>query len=126
MEVTAAVFVENDQVLLMRRAQGHSSAGGWEYPGGKIEPGETGEQCLKRELIEELCVEAEIGELLAESVFSSTDTTIHLLAYLVKSYHGTIKMKVHDSMEWVSLHTLLTHDQLPADYIISQKLLEVL
>jgi len=126
MEVTAAVFVKDDGILLMRRAQGQSSAGGWEYPGGKIEPGETGEQCIKRELFEELCIEAEIGDLLAESTFSTTNSTIHLLAYHVKNYYGTIQLTVHDSMEWVPLHSLLAHDQLPADYMISQKLLEVL
>lgn len=126
MEVTAAVFVKEDKVLLMRRAQEHSSAGGWEYPGGKIEPGETGEQCLKRELFEELCIKAEIGNLLAQSTFSTTSKTIHLLAYLVKDYCGTIQLTVHDRMEWVPIHSLLTHDQLPADYLISQQLLEVL
>lgn len=126
MEVTAALFINNNQILLMRRAQGHSSAGGWEYPGGKIEPGETGEQCLKRELFEELCIEAEIGDFLAESTFSIAGKTIHLLAYLIKNYSGTIQLTVHDSMEWVPIHDLLSHNQLPADYIISQKLLEVL
>jgi 8-oxo-dGTP diphosphatase len=68
----------------------------------------------------------EIGELLAESTFSTANNTIHLLAYLVKNYYGEIQLTVHDSMEWVPLYSLLTHDQLPADYIISQKLLEVL
>lgn len=126
MEVTAAVFIKNDQVLLMRRAPGNSSAGGWEYPGGKIESGETGEQCLKRELFEELCIEAEIGDLMAESTFSTTSKTIHLYAYFIKNYYGAIQLTVHDNMEWVPIHSLLTHDQLPADYIISQKLLEVL
>ena len=80
MEVTAAVFVKKNQVLLMRRSQGQSFEGACEYPGGKIESGETGEQCLKRELSEELSIDAKIGNLLAESTFSKTDTAIHLLA----------------------------------------------
>ena len=50
MEVTAGIFVKDYCILLMRRAPGQSAAGGWEYPGGKIEPGESGEQCLRREL----------------------------------------------------------------------------
>ena len=98
MEVTAGIFVKDDHILLMRRAPGQSAAGGWEYPGGKIEPGESGEQCLHRELNEELCIDAE----------------------------GKIQLTVHDQMEWVPLSKLLDHDQLPADYLISQKLLEVL
>ena len=44
MEVTAGIFVKDDHILLMRRAPGQSAAGGWEYPGGKIESGESGEQ----------------------------------------------------------------------------------
>ena len=60
MEVTAGIFVKDRCILLMRRAPGQSAAGGWEYPGGKIEPGESGEQCLRRELNEELCIDAEL------------------------------------------------------------------
>ena len=122
MEVTAGIFVKDRCILLMRRAPGQSAAGGWEYPGGKIEPGESGEQCLRRELNEELCIDAEIGEKMAES----TSKTIHLHAYRVNRYEGKIQLTVHDQMEWVPLSKLLDHDQLPADYLISQKLLEVL
>ena len=52
--------------------------------------------------------------------------TIHLHAYRVNQYEGEIQLTVHDQMEWVPLSKLLDHDQLPADYLISQKLLEVL
>ena len=126
MEVTAGIFVKDDHILLMRRAPGQSAAGGWEYPGGKIEPGESGEQCLRRELNEELCIDAEIGEKMAESTFKMGSKTIHLHAYYDNRYEGKIQLTVHDQMEWVPLSKLLDHDQLPADYLISQKLLEVL
>ena len=126
MEVTAGIFVKDRCILLMRRAPGQSAAGGWEYPGGKIEPGESGEQCLRRELNEELCIDAEIGEKMAESTFKMGSKTIHLHAYYVNRYEGKIQLTVHDQMEWVPLSKLLDHDQLPADYLISQKLLEVL
>ena len=126
MEVTAGIFIHENHVLLMRRSAGHSAAGGWEYPGGKIEPGETGEQCLHRELNEELRINAEIGEKMAESTFETESKTIHLHAYRVNRYKGEIQLTVHDQMEWVPLAELLNHDQLPADYLISQKLLEVL
>ena len=125
MEVTAGILVKDHHVLLMRRAPGQNAAGGWEYPGGKIEPGETGEQCLHRELKEELCIDAEIGEKMAESAFEMSSKTIHLHAYRVNQYEGEIQLTVHDQMEWVPLSKLLDHDQLPADYLISQKLLEV-
>ena len=110
----------------MRRAPGQNAAGGWEYPGGKIEPCETGEQCLHRELKEELCIDAEIGEKMAESAFEMSSKTIRLHAYRINQYEGEIQLTVHDQMEWVPLSKLLDHDQLPADYLVSQKLLEVL
>ena len=87
MKVTAGIFVKDDHILLMRCAPGQSAAGGWEYPGGKIEPGESGEQCLRRELNEELCIDAEIGEKMAESIFETGSKTIHLHAY-ARLCHG--------------------------------------
>ena len=125
MEVTAGIFLKEKRVLLMRRAPGQNAAGGWEYPGGKIEPGETGEQCLRRELREELCIDAEIGAKVAESTFTTDEKVIHLHAYHVTQYAGEIQLTVHDQMEWVPLEALLDHDQLPADYLISRTLLEV-
>ena len=66
---------------------------------GKIEPGESGEQCLRRELNEELCIDAEIGEKMAESIFETGSKTIHLHAYRVNRYEGKIQLTVHDQME---------------------------
>ncbi|MBQ8935458.1 MAG: (deoxy)nucleoside triphosphate pyrophosphohydrolase [Oscillospiraceae bacterium] len=122
MDVTAAVFIQNNKVLLMRRAPGHSSAGGWEYPGGKIEPGETGPECIRRELKEELLIDAEIGDLLAETTRQSDNREIHLMAYQVLSYEGTITLTDHDRMEWVPLEELLKHEQLESDFEISRQI----
>jgi 8-oxo-dGTP diphosphatase len=58
--VTAAVIEREGQVLIARRGEGRALAGKWEFPGGKIEPGETPEQCLVREVREEFGIEAEI------------------------------------------------------------------
>ena len=68
-DVTAAVIIQNEKVLITRRAADQKHAGWWEFPCGKIEDGESPEVCLRRELIEELGVDTLIGELLAESIF---------------------------------------------------------
>lgn len=124
MYVACAVFIANDKVLLMRRAEGHSMAGGWEYPGGKIETGETGAACVKRELKEELLIDAEIGELIGSAKLELKDKTLKLDAYRVISYRGNITLTDHDKMEWVSIDELIEHEQLPADLEISRKLHE--
>jgi 8-oxo-dGTP diphosphatase len=64
MKVTAGIFRNGDKVLLMRRAADQPLAGEWEYPGGKFEDGEDGPTCLRRELFEELGIDAEIGDLI--------------------------------------------------------------
>lgn len=124
MDVTAAVFIKDNKVLLMRRAQGHSSAGGWEYPGGKIEPGETGEACIKRELSEELKIDAEIGPMVAETTRIVGEREIHLMAYQVVSFTGEIQLIDHDAMEWIPMAQLLEHDQLPSDIEISKQIVK--
>ena len=122
MDVTAAIIMKQNKVLLMRRAQGHSAAGGWEYPGGKIEPGETGPEAIKRELKEELNIDAEIGIMMAETKVLSGNEEIHLMAYQVLSYTGEITLTDHDAMEWVPADQLLKHDQLPSDYEITKQI----
>ncbi|MET0016467.1 NUDIX domain-containing protein [Oscillibacter sp.] len=122
MEVTAAVIRVGNKILLMRRALGHNFAGGWEYPGGKVEPNETGQECIQRELLEELGIVANIGPLIATYL----DSKMRLRAYLVTSYFGSITLSVHDAMHWVEISQLLDHDQLPADREVSKQVLEKL
>lgn len=126
MQVTAAIFFSEGNVLIMRRAPGLSQANFWEFPGGKVESNETPEQCLARELKEELLINATIGEFLADSTYVYTTGEIHLEAYAVTQYSGKIQLTVHDEMEWVTLTALQNKQLLPADVIIAKKLLEVL
>ena len=126
MNVTAAIFRDGNSVLLMRRAQNQPCAGAWEYPGGKFEPGENGPSCLARELNEELGINAEIGDLVTIAHFvTDTGREINLYAYEITVFSGEIELRVHDQMHWVRVDELLAHPQLPADHIISQKLVEL-
>ena len=68
-QVTAAIIIRDGKVLLTRRKQGESLAGFWEFPGGKIEKGETPQECLERELKEELGLNTCAGDLLTECVY---------------------------------------------------------
>lgn len=125
MKVTAGIFRKNNSVLLMRRATTEPLAGEWEYPGGKFEDGEDGPDCLHRELKEELGVDAKIGDLITVAKLQlNSGKELELYAYEVLDYTGDITLRVHDRQEWVALTDLLQHLQLPADLIISQKLVE--
>lgn len=123
MKVTAGIFRKNNSVLLMRRAPTEPLAGEWEYPGGKFEDGEDGPTCLHRELKEELGIDANIGDLITVAKLQlNSGKELELYAYEILDYTGNITLKVHDDMHWVPIPDLLSHQQLPADQIISQAL----
>lgn len=123
MNVTAAIFKQGDCVLLMRRGPGQPLAGEWEYPGGKFEEGEDGPKCLQRELYEELGITAQIGDMITIARhITDSGTVIELYAYEIIGYTGQMQMRVHDDVHWVRLSELLLHSQLPADRIVSEKL----
>ena len=99
-EVMGAVFFEQGRILVMRRAPFMSCPGSWEFPGGKLEAGETHEACLARELREELHIEARIGAFLADNRHEYEFGTVHLCVYRVLSWKGDIALTVHDDMRW--------------------------
>ena len=124
--VTAAVFRKERTILLMRRALGEILASKWEFPGGKLEVGETPETCLKRELKEELDIQAEIGQHICDSLYNYSTGSILLKAYFVDQYSGNIQLQVHDKMQWIDYTELLTFELAPADIEVAQKIKEVM
>lgn len=125
MKVTAAIFRNEDKVLLMRRAADQPLVGEWEYPGGKFEDGEDGPTCLHRELFEELGIDAQVGDLITIAKHTTdSGKIVELHTYEIKSYTGEIQLRVHDYMHWVLISELLSHPQLPADLIVSRLLFD--
>ena len=97
-----AGFLKKDQKILVgQRPENHSLAGLWEFPGGKIEIGETPEQALKRELDEELGIEAQVGNLKLACTHSYGDVGIIILFYEVNFWKGEPKAKHHLMLEWI-------------------------
>lgn len=113
--VTAGVLIEQDKVLIAKRGGSGETAGKWELPGGKVEPGETPEQGLRRELLEELQIGVKVEKYVGESVYSYSQGIIRLMAYRVKRIKGKLQPTVHDEMRWVSRDELHQYDFLPAD-----------
>lgn len=124
-DVTAAIIFKDGKVLIARRAPGEKHAGGWEFPGGKIEAMETPQECLQRELLEELGIETKVKNFIAESIYEYPKGAIRLLAYKVDPVKGDICLSVHDAYRWVDIRDLLSYELLPADIPIVHKLLEV-
>ena len=113
--VTAAVIIDSGKVLIAKRKPPGKMPGMWEFPGGKIEKGETPEQCLRRELHEELGVEAAIGECIGTNVHQYEFYKIELVAYKARITAGEIGLKEHSDMAWVEAQDLVKYPFAPAD-----------
>jgi len=114
-QVTAAVIEKDGKILIAQRKQGGALAGKWEFPGGKIEPGETPEQCLRRELAEEFSVDTRIGAFVCSSKFEYEHLQIELLVYKAEHLSGEFKLNDHDRIEWVVPADLPNYDFSSAD-----------
>lgn len=120
--VIAAIIVQDDKVLIAQRAEGQKLAGKWEFPGGKIEEGETPEECLKREIKEELDIDIEVDEYFGESIYPYETGPIRLVAYKARLLGGECRLNVHSRVAWVSPRDLAGYDFAPADVPFVDKL----
>jgi mutator protein MutT len=98
--VVAAVIEQDGRFLVTRRQDGVHLAGMWEFPGGKIDPGETHAAALKRELLEELDTDADVGELVFETTHDYGDTVVQLFFYAC-GLTGTPRPLLGQEMRWV-------------------------
>jgi 8-oxo-dGTP diphosphatase len=108
--VAAAVIERAGRVLIAKRRMGDKLGGKWEFPGGKVEEGETPEGALKRELFEELEIETETGNFLCLSCYDYSHLSVELLAYLVSHVSGEMIPHVHDELRWVRPEDLAEYD----------------
>lgn len=99
--VVAGFLRKGNQILVGQRPENNSLAGQWEFPGGKIESGESPEFALQRELSEELGIDAEIGKLKFSCTHSFGDVNILILFFEVLYWKGEVKAKHHMMLEWI-------------------------
>ena len=121
--VTAAVIEKEGRILIAKRKQGWRFAGKWEFPGGKIESEETPEECLKRELREELGIETEIGKFICSSTYAYPHATIRLLVYQAFHVSGEYTLHDHEEIRWVLTQELLQFHCPEADKPVIEKLI---
>ncbi len=121
-DVAAALIWRGGRLLVTRRPAGSHLAGLWEFPGGKREPGETWEDCLVRELKEELGVEVEAGELFADITFPYPGKMVHLRFFLVNRMVGDPRPLECDGLKWVDREELQSCHFPPADEALLTRL----
>jgi 8-oxo-dGTP diphosphatase len=120
--VTAAILIRDHKVFIGQRKAGKQFAHLWEFPGGKLEDGETLQECLVREMKEEFGVEVAVRELFEESVYHYPHGSIRLLGYLVDWTGGEMSPIDHEDCKWVSFDDLEHYEFVPADIPFVQKL----
>ncbi|MDQ3393214.1 MAG: (deoxy)nucleoside triphosphate pyrophosphohydrolase [Bacteroidota bacterium] len=125
--VTAAIIENEGKILIAKRKPGKHLEGFWEFPGGKIEPGEKPEEALKREILEELNLEIEVKRHFMDSLYQYEDKTILLMAYFAHAtYSLHIISKDHDEVVWVTKEKIMQYIFAPADVPIVKALVEIM
>jgi 8-oxo-dGTP diphosphatase len=122
MRVTAGILEKNGLVLIARRKPGKHMGGKWEFPGGKIEAGESPEQSLARELQEELDVNAQIGKLLCCASYQGEGVSLELMVYRVDGFEGVPVLREHDEVRWVPPGELKNYDLADSDRCVVETL----
>ena len=114
--VAAALILRGGDVLICQRRPDQPMALKWEFPGGKIEAGESAEQALARELDEELAIEAEIGSRVARTRHTyRSGGAVDLQFFAVHSFRGELTNRIFHDVRWVPLRDLIAYDFLAAD-----------
>ena len=124
-KVSAAVVINEGNVLITRRKPEEKLAGFWEFPGGKIEEGETPQQCLERELREELGIESTAGKVICESIYKYEHGKFKIIAMITELHSREFVLKSHDQAEWIPFERLLDYKLLPADIPIAEKIIMI-
>jgi 8-oxo-dGTP diphosphatase len=118
--VVAAVIQKGNAVFATQRGYGEFKDG-WEFPGGKIEKGETPQEALEREIKEELDTEIEVGDLLTTVESDYPNFHLSMTCFLCSIKSGNLILKEHESAKWLTLDQIDSVDWLPADKIVVEK-----
>lgn len=123
--VVAAIIIHENKIFATQRGYGEFKDG-WEFPGGKIEAGETPQQALIREIREELDTEIEVGELVEKVEYDYPAFHLSMDCFLCKIKSGDLVLKEHEAARWLTRENLNTVDWLPADKDLIRKLSSLL
>ena len=115
LEVTAAIICKDGKFLICQRPKGNNCELLWEFPGGKIESGETTEACIVREIQEELGVTLRVLRKFTDVIYEYPDKTVHLHFFLAEIASGKLTHKEHNALAWITADEIGNFQFCPAD-----------
>ena len=124
LRVTCAIVLHENKILVTQRGPAMMQPGKWEFPGGKIENGESEEECILRELQEELNISVDLFAKLKDCSYDYGDFQITLVPFLANYESGTLTLAEHMNYEWLSPDELKTLDWAPADVEVVEEVLK--
>ena len=129
-KVVAAIIKavnENGETIIFATQRGYGDfKGGWEFPGGKIESGETPQEALKREIIEELDTEVSVGELMDTVEYDYPQFHLSMDCFWCEIVRGNLVLKEHEAARWLTKDELNNVEWLPADITLIEKIRNLL
>ena len=123
-EVAAAIIVKDNRIFATQRGYGEFKDG-WEFPGGKLEPGESAREALVREIREELDVDIRVGKLLETVEYDYPEFHLTMHCFICELLSEEIVLKEHEDARWLKEEELDTVDWLPADVGVIGKIFEL-
>ena len=121
-EVVAALIWDNDKFMICQRPAHKARALLWEFVGGKVESGETKEQALIRECMEELTVTLSVGDVFMDVVHQYPNITVHLTLFNASIAEGVPQKLEHNDIKWIKVSEIDNYDFCPADKEILRKI----
>jgi 8-oxo-dGTP diphosphatase len=123
MHVTAAIIENDGKVLITQRGADDECPLLWEFPGGKLEEGETLEACIVREIKEELDLDISLNGIFTTSIYRYDGKDIHFTVFKACVAAGKIELNVHNDARWVEIRDLKKYNFMPADVEFADKLI---
>lgn len=123
-KVVCGIVFKDDRVLICRRKPEKSLGGYWEFPGGKVEPSESYEESLRRELVEELAINVKIEEPFINHIHEYERGVIKLISFICSTDQSELVLNDHDKIKWVKISSLLNYQLAPADIPVATALIE--
>ncbi|SHI83506.1 8-oxo-dGTP diphosphatase [Lutispora thermophila DSM 19022] len=123
-QVTAAIIKKDGKYLICQRGADDECGLLWEFPGGKLEEGETLEECIIREIKEELDLDIRVLDVFTTNVYHFDNKEVLFTVFNAEITGGTMKLNEHNDAKWVTLGELADYEFMPADIVFVEKLLK--